>query len=272
MTVCVFVTYHQPAALLQNRCLVPVLLGKNFAASETLMVGDNCGENISDKYPFFGELTALYNLWKTNTSNYKGLLSFSHLLNLKNGEQFFHRVGKNFLKQHGLTDEKILATCSQYDIILPNKTKRMKYAFSVGEAYKKEHSGEDLDICMQVIRKHYPEMYDIALKILAEKQLYPANILIAKQEIFDAYCQWLFTVLFAVSGKIQTDLEKRKSEQRSAYRFLAEILLNVYITDLKRKNTELKIKTYPSLRYEPSKREWHRYQLKKWYFFWRFVN
>lgn len=268
MSICIFVCYRQTGPLIQSRCLVPIYLGKALAQPGLFVIGDDCGENISEKYPFYGELTGLYNLWKTNTSDYKGIFQAGQVLNFKSRETKFHRIKKDFLKRYGLNDDSLVAACRKADIILPQKSKRIQNAFSLYEAYQQLHVGSDLELCLQIIRKHYPDIYDTALTVLSEQRFYPGNIFIAKKEIFDTYCQWLFTILFAVERKIQTDVAQRTNTQKPAYKFLAEVLLNIYMTDLQRKNPALSVQVYPSLYYESSLKKWHQYCLKN---FQRFI-
>lgn len=267
MNICIFISYHQSASLIQSRSLVPVYAGKALLQSNPFIIGDDCGENISEKYPFYKELTVLYNLWKTNTSDYKGLFHAHRLLNLKSREKKFHRVKKDFLNRYGLADDFLKNVCEKADIVLPQKSERIKNAFSLYESYQKKHIGSDLELCLQIIRKHYPDMYDTALTLLSEQRFYSGNVFIAKREIFDTYCQWLFTVLFAVERKIQSDVIKRAENQQPVYQFLSEILLNIYMTDLQRRNPDLRVVVYPDLCHEPSLKKWHQYCFKNFQHF-----
>lgn len=262
MTICIFINYTSPFSLMQSQCLVPVYAGQAQRTEPSFIVSDDCGENISHKHPFYKELTVLYNLWKTNTSDYKGLLHAHRLLNFKTKESRFHRIKKDYLQRYGLSNETVRAACEKADIILPRKSEKIKNAFSIYESYQKEYVGSDLELCLQIIRKHYPDMYDTALTLLSEQRLYPANIFIAKREIFDTYCQWLFTILFAVEQKIQQEVIQRPSNQQAVYPLLAELLLNIYVADLQKKNPSLKIVVYPELIYEPSLKKWNHYCYK----------
>ena len=53
------------------------------------------------------------------------------------------------------------------------------------------------------------------------------NMLFCKREIFDAYCEWLFSILFVLEK--QVDLAKLNTYQQRLYGFLSERLLNVWV-------------------------------------------
>ena len=50
---------------------------------------------------------------------------------------------------------------------------------------------------------------------------------VMKKSLFDAYCQWLFTILFAMEK--QVDMTGYSSYEQRLYGFLSERLFNVWL-------------------------------------------
>ena len=53
------------------------------------------------------------------------------------------------------------------------------------------------------------------------------NMFVAKKELIDKYCEWLFTILSNVEKRIELGL--RNDYQKRVFGFLAERLFNVWI-------------------------------------------
>ncbi|MCI5871756.1 MAG: DUF4422 domain-containing protein, partial [Streptococcus sp.] len=67
---------------------------------------------------------------------------------------------------------------------------------------------------------------------------YICNMSIMKKEVYDAYCDWLFDILFKLDKTI--DYSKYDNYNKRMVGFVAERLLNVWI-----KHQALKVKEYP---------------------------
>ena len=65
----------------------------------------------------------------------------------------------------------------------------------------------------------------------AQKKSVLFNMMFCRTEIFDAYCEWLFSILFELEKTV--DLSKLNSYQKRVYGFLSERLLNVWLIENK---------------------------------------
>ena len=74
MTCTIVVATHKPYRMPPDPCYLPLHVGK--AGKEEMgFAGDDTGENISRKNPYYCELTGLYWLWKNVHTDYKGLVA-----------------------------------------------------------------------------------------------------------------------------------------------------------------------------------------------------
>lgn len=183
--------------------------------------GDNIGENISLKNPYYCELTGLYWAWKNLNVRYIGLVHYRrHFSMLKKLPKDIQSRVDNVLKYEDL--EKILATT---DIILPKK--RNYYIENLYSHYKHTMYIEPLDETEKILKEKHPEYVEEFEKLHKRTSAHMFNMFIMKKEILDKYCTWLFDILF--------DLEKRVAPSKYDNfhaRYLgriSELLLDVWI-------------------------------------------
>lgn len=188
---------------------------------------DDTGENISEKNESYCELTVLYSLWKNSTADIKGLAHYRRYLSKDShtGYHFYKLVSERKLKQDVMdleTAEKIL---EQYEIILP-----LPYLPSVStvrqnrEEFCYERDLKNLD---QVIDQFFPDYSSDYSKVMDSCHMSCWNMMIAKREIFDSYCEWLFDVLYRVESIC--DISQYDTQHKRLYGYLSEVLLNVYV-------------------------------------------
>lgn len=101
--------------------------------------------------------------------------------------------------------------------------------------YAKDHSESDWNVLGQAIEVLSPE-YNDAYDVVSNSIFYFAyNMFIAKREVLNDYCEWLFKMLEYRENQIGS---KEDMYQNRYVGFLAERLLTIYIA----KHTELKVK------------------------------
>lgn len=223
----IYVASHKKANFPENEIYIPIQVGAE--GKEKLgYVTDNTGDNISAKNSNYCELTGTYWIWKNDTSEIVGLTHYRRY--------FFRKWNSNKLKDV-LTEEDIKEILKKYDIIIPEKTKSIKY--TVKEAYAKLHEEKDLEQCRKIIQEKYPEYQEAFDKVMERKSLYACNMFIANKKIFDEYYKWCFDILFTLEKRI--DISNYDAYNKRIYGFLSERLFNVWLE----KNTQLKKKEVP---------------------------
>jgi len=174
-------------------------------------LGDDTGENISDKNRYYSELTGQYWIWKNDAEDdYIGLCHY---------RRYFINNNKYVMK----LDEyvKILA---DYEIMI---AKHEEKDISYYQVYKEAHNIHDLDLTGQVIKTLYPDYYDTFIEVVNDNKCYIGNLIVTSQKIFRAYSEWLFTILFDLEKKI--DVDNYDLYHRRVFGFLSEQLLFVWI-------------------------------------------
>lgn len=182
---------------------IPIQAGATLTSQRICDIKDNQGDNISDKNKEYCELTALYWIWKNNDSRYAGLCHYRRHF-LINAEQL----------------RKI--ACSDIDVVLT--TPILNYP-NVKEIYIHDHVESDWNVMLEAVEKFYPEYCETAEKIQSGIFYCGYNMFIARKEIFDVYCEWLFPILDYCEKKCGI---KEDVYQRRYIGFLAERLLTIY--------------------------------------------
>lgn len=182
---------------------MPIQVGTELTTERICKICDDEGDNISAKNQEYCELTALYWIWKHDLSKYKGLCHY---------------------RRHFELDEIMLSKLSLSDIDVILTIPIFNFP-SVGVVYKQDHIPEDWDVMMEAIQKIAPDYCDTAKRLQDGIYYYGYNMFIARQEIFDDYCEWLFPIL----TYCEKYCGKKKDRYQNRYAgFLAERLLSIY--------------------------------------------
>ena len=172
--------------------------------------GDDSGDNISDQNCYYSELTGLYWVWKNvRDMEYVGTCHYRRYL-LHQGRPF--------------TEQGIVDVLSNYDVIT---TKTLQLNYSYYEGFCSHHKPMYLDETARVIAERYPEYHETFSQLVHEKHTYFGNMLICRKELYDAYCTWLFDILFELQRRIK--VEEEDSYHRRIFGFISEFLQYVWI-------------------------------------------
>lgn len=151
------------------------LTGERISAEALL---DCVGDNISERNKQFCELTGLYWIWKNACEDYVGLVHYRrHFL-----------LPDNWLER--MEDNRV-------DAILPVP---LYVAPSIAGNYMERHIASDWEYLMEYFMSELPTEYEAASRIFSGNLYSPCNMLIARKEVLDKLCEWMFPILFAVAA------------------------------------------------------------------------
>lgn len=209
MKISILVVLHKEAKVPKNDIFSPITVGKYTNAN---YLSDSTGINISQKNPYYSELTAIYWGWKNMDYDYLGL-------------NHYRRYFKSKLGNHIITNDEIINILNKYDVILP--VKRKYYIETLYSHYKNTLYVEPLDICSDIIKELYPDYTDAFHKLKSARSGYMFNMFVMKNEILDRYLKWLFTILEELEKRVEQD--KYDDFHKRFYGRISELLLNVWL-------------------------------------------
>ncbi len=227
----IFVATHKPCQLLDEPCYVPIQVGafgKESLTYEQLGISsrqgeitrDDAGENISQKNPYYCELTATYYIWKNVKADVVGLCHYRRFFANKKALGDSTSPFKNVLSEGEIS--KLMESA---DVVVP---KRNKYFIeTLYSHYAHTMDGMHLDVARDILAHAYPEdlKYMDAIYSRTNGSMY--NMCIMKKDVFDSYSEWLFELLKGVEE--QVDVSELSAFQARLFGRVSEILMNVWI-------------------------------------------
>lgn len=184
---------------------------------------DSTGDNISEKNPYFCELTGLYWAWKNLNADFIGLVHYRRYFYLK-------KKRSANLYDSILTSKEAQDLCQLYDVILPQK--RHYYIETIYSHYQHTHYSEQLDLTRTIIAEKYSSYLKSFDEIVHQTSGYMFNMFILNKNLLDAYCIWLFDILFELEKRITLEnkyINNISSYQARFYGRISEIIFNVWL-------------------------------------------
>ena len=221
---------HKPYAMPEDDLYLPLQVG---AAGKPKIgfAADDSGENISDKNPYFCELTGLYWAWKNLDCEYLGLVHYRRYFA---GNEKFNVNGKI---KGILSAEKLDCLLAKNDIILPKK--RNYWIETLYSHYAHTMYVEPLDITGQIIAEKYPEYLTEFAKLKKRRTAHMFNIFVMKKTLLNEYCTWLFDILFELEKRVNA--KKYDGFHARFYGRVSELLLDVWLKTNQHKYAEVKL-------------------------------
>lgn len=236
MEIKVLVAAHKKYFMPKCKCYIPIHVGKK--GKESIgYVGDDTGINISEKNPYFCELTGLYWGIKNLQCDYIGLVHYRRYFAEINVRHMFSKDKFN----HILSESSMESILKNYDIILPKK--RCYYIENLYDHYAHTHYSIHLDETRNIIKKYHSEYLNAFDCVMKRKSAHMFNMFIMKKSLADDYCDWLFSILFELEKKI--DVTKYDHFQARLFGRVSELLLDVWI-----EKNNLKYKEVPYMHME----------------------
>ena len=266
MNIKILVAHHKKSLLIKDDIYLPIHVGKEHSNIDLGIDGDNTGDNISTKNSIYCEMTAIYWGWKNLKSDYIGLCHYRRYFTFER-KAFINRIfdslryyrtkcignisipGANYMKseQLNIADENLfkkkandfsiniknIIKKKQYDAIVP-----IPYLFSCRNVRQFfEVLGRDhISLVCEIVSESFPDFYPYLRKTLDSNKLFAANMFIMKSDIYNDYCETIFSILHEHEKKTLEkgwcyDLINEKTYSRLSG-YIAEFLTSAYITKL----------------------------------------
>lgn len=223
----------------------------------------DAGDHIAHYYERWGDLTALYWVWKNTSHDYVGMAQRRRYLSLSGGMERDHAVpdcSEAVVKRNRWTLKSASSFIIENDVICPRaysieELTIAKDLRSPWQFYRKEGGNpEDIDELLRIIKEKYPDIYIHGFEFVYGNKMIPWNIFLMKRDIFDGYCNFIFSILFEFE-KIR-DISSTGSFQRNIWGLVAEILGNIYLNVIRAKDPQLVFHNAPIIYVEGSKSRW----------------
>lgn len=214
MDIKILVATHKPYWMPNDDVYLPIQVGAE--GKESLdFVGDNTGDNISSKNLDYCELTGLYWAWKNLEADYVGNVHYRRYF-MKKPVCLFGQ-GK---RENILSNREWETLLEKHPIIVPNK--RKYYIETVKNQYIHAHDPATFMVMRDILLEMYPSYVTAFDNLDTRRWAHMFNMFVMRKDYFDAYCEWLFAILF--------ELEKRiPNPEPRLFGFLSERLLDVWL-------------------------------------------
>ena len=222
----VIVATHKMYWMPSDPLYVPLEVGAEQRNERLGFQTDNTGDNISGRNSNYCELTGLYWAWKNLDAEYLGLAHYRRHFTI------FRGTGD---RRDALTLDQARLLFNSTDVLLPEK--RNYWIETNYDQYVHAHHAEDLDTTRKIIEEQCPDYISAFDKVMKKTTGHRFNMFIMKRELADRYCTWLFGILFELEKRL--DISSYSDNDKRVYGFVAERLLDVWITRNKVKYKEI---------------------------------
>lgn len=210
MSITIYTITHVPFTPPEDPIYLPLQVGRALHDNYGYL-GDDTGDNISNKNPYYSELTGLYWIWKNDMdSDYLGLCHYRRYFLNNSGEL--------------MTSSDYMDIFSRYDVMV---AKPRVGAYDYRTIYGRSHDIRNLELTGDVIQELCPEYYETFQSVISDCHCYVGNLFAAPKTLFHAYCEWLFAIFFALEPRI--DVSGYDDYHKRVFGFLSEQLLIVWI-------------------------------------------
>ncbi len=217
------ICYHKPATLFKDEIFTPIHVGranarkkatpgdKNYQWLLDNMIGDDTGENISDRNGCYNEMTSLYWAWKNydklGNPDYIGLMHYRRHFVFREDEKIVYNIEnfdeESYLREINYSPEKVYNMLEGCDFIT-----HIGKVINVYNHYIENHRQEDLDLAVDIMLEKYPEYKEITKEYFAGDYSNFCNMFIMNKKLFFQYCEWIFDILEEFEKRVDVS-EKR---------------------------------------------------------------
>lgn len=239
------ICYHKKDVLLKDDVLTPIHVGRALARQrmgeddpqfkwlEENMLGDDTGDNISDKNSSYNELTAVYWAWKNyeklGNPDYIGLMHYRRHFIFRESSDVVENVrgiDENYFKRINYNVDTIAHLMDDCDYVA-----HIGHVDEVYKHYKENHHIEDLELAIGILKGRHPEYASTADAYLKMSYVNLCNMFIMPRDMFFEYCSWLFDILGEFERRV--DLSEKRL-------FISERLTGIFIEHQRKKGLRQK--------------------------------
>lgn len=233
--------------LINNPIYVPVRCGAVFDNKNPMnILGDDTGDNISEKRMSFCEFTVQYWAWKNVEADYYGLCHYRRFLSFS--EKKFKTDAFNMIyvpalmpgnkKKYGLLNEEnmrdLISKCdivtSEYAEVsqIPTPKGRVKTVKELWEAHDNLFVEKStIDLMFKLIQKHAPEYSASAKEYFQGNRHRGFNCYVMKKELFQRLCEFQFPIMFEIERMV--DMSGYDQTMKRTPGFVGEMLYGIFV-------------------------------------------
>ncbi len=214
-TIAIMVATHKKYRMPDDKIYIPMHVGAESEPDFGYM-RDDTGDNISSKNANFCELTGLYWMWKNVEADYIGVVQYRRYFAARRGLDKWKRIA---------TREDLAKVFAETDVILPRK--RNYFIETTYSQYAHAHHAIDLDTTREILVEKYPDYVQTFDRNMKKTSGHKFNMFIMRKDMADAYCEWLFSILFELEKRL--DISTYSEYNSRVFGFVAERLMDVWI-------------------------------------------
>lgn len=223
----ILVAYHKKSPVVENEVFLPIHLGQgdDYDYLATQMIGDDTGDNISQKNSTYNEFTAVYWAWKNydkiGNPDYIGLNHYRRFFIFEKRKYAFYDTNSadGIFEKLNYSPENVDKVLEGVDFVAPMPNVRS----SVYNNYKFTHHADDFNLVLKIINEDFPFMTRIATDYAKGKTTFFYNAFIFKKQEFFDYCNFMFTVL---------EKYEKQTKHPTERMFITERLTGIYFAYL----------------------------------------
>jgi len=212
----IYVVTHKEYTVPDGGIYKPISVG-SFAHNG--WISDSTSDNISQLNPMINECTAMYWIWKNSTSDIVGINHY---------RRYFYN--NDFRCRENMLDaRRIQELLASYDIIV------YKGQVPGGMTVEQEMQSDLNSVVYELgkskiiegLTRYQPDYLDAFEQVMNSHKCYYCNMLVAPKNIYDSYCEWLFSFLIPVAEG--TDVSSYDAKNSRIIGFFAERMLTVWL-------------------------------------------
>lgn len=223
----IYVVTHKKYNIVNKKGYIPIIVGDNY--NNQNYINDKINNNIAHLNEKINECTAIYWIWKNTKTKYVGLNHYRRYF-LNNNIDLF----ENILDQSNISNilnKNDIILCNSYRF---NETVLQQIEVSVDKtAFNKGYS-----IIKSTLKKVHPEDIELFDYVMNLHYFYPCNMFVTSWDIFDKYCEWLFSFIIEAAESI--DVSNYDDYSKRIIGFFAERMMTVWVL-----KNNLKVKELP---------------------------